>query len=499
VKVTTEKPEPGVAALTVEVAPEEFDRALDQAWRRVANRVDIPGFRRGRAPRALVERHVGAAAIEQEALRRLLPERYDAAVDEAGIEPIDQPSFDLVQVERGKPLIFKATVAVRPTVELGDYTTLAIEPERVEVSKEEVERVLDRLRESQAEWVPVEDRGLELGDMAIADVTIGLPPAREGGAPRTSRRENAEIILGEHGFPQGFDQQVLGMRPGETRTFELTWGAPAARGEGEAPEAESGEGEPPPERTLRSTFTVKLKEIKRKQLPPLDDAFARSLGEHETLVELREDVRRRLRDEAARAARVATENKAVDAAVARATFEIPERLIELETEAQIDEQRRSLARQGLTLERYLQALGRSMEDFRREQREVALQQLKARLVLDRLAEEEGLTVEPAEVDAEIERLAQQYGEQAGELRRLLSSEDSRRRIATSLRRRKAIERLVHYAGGYPAGTAPEPETAPSPGSEAAPPASERPPAPGTAETASAEAVPAATAPETGGG
>ena len=177
-KVTTEKPEPGVAALTVEVPVEDFDRAIDQAWRRVAGRVNIPGFRRGKAPRPLVERHVGSAAINDEALRRLLPERYDAAVEETGIAPIERPAFDIVQLEPGKPLVFKATVAVQPTVELGDYEHLEVTPEPVDVTQEEIDNVLNRLREGQAQWIPVEDRGLEMGDQAIVDLGVEFPPER---------------------------------------------------------------------------------------------------------------------------------------------------------------------------------------------------------------------------------------------------------------------------------------------------------------------------------
>ena len=244
-KVTTEKPTPGVAALTIEVPSEHYERALDQAWRRVGNRINIPGFRRGKAPRPLVERYAGPATIDDEAIRRLLPETYDAAVAETGIAPIERPQFDIVQMERGKPLIFKATVALRPTVDLGDYQQIDIKPDTVEVREEEVQNVLDRLRETQAQWVPVEDRGVETGDQIIADVQMSFPDEGEGKPARTTDREDAEIIVGDNGYPGGFDQAVIGAQPDETRTFTLQW-----------PFGPQEEGNPPDLRSAEFTVTA---------------------------------------------------------------------------------------------------------------------------------------------------------------------------------------------------------------------------------------------------
>lgn len=504
-KVTTEKPEPGVATLTIEIPAEDLDRAVDSAWRRVSSRVNIPGFRRGKAPRPLVERHVGSAAIDEEALRRLLPETYDQAVQESGLFPIDRPNFEIVQLERGKPLVYKATVPLRPTVEIGDYKSLTVEPEPVEVTDEQVDGVIERLRESQAQWLPVEDRGVEMGDMVIADITLTLPA--EGDAePTRNERKDSEVIIGENGYPKGFDEHLIGATVNDTREFTLNWSLDAkddeededrddpAEGEettteaaesGEAEastetneaeaSAEASEAEPqagaasseseakaegdadtekpessdePEERS--ATFTVAIKEIKRKELPALDDDFAKSLGSMETFEELTTDVRRRLYAEALRAARSTTENKVVEAAVEQSTFEIPDRLVEAETDSLVQERERSMAQQGIVLERYLSIIGTSMEDFRKEQRAQALQQIKARVLLDEVADKEEIIVEPQEVAEEIEAAALSYGEQAAQVRQALSTEESLRRVATSLRRQKTIQQMVEYAGGYPA-------------------------------------------------
>ncbi|MBI3969831.1 MAG: trigger factor [Chloroflexi bacterium] len=483
-KVTTEKPGPGVAELTVEVAPEDFDRAVDQAWRRIAGRVNIPGFRRGKAPRPLVERHVGTAAIDEEALRRLLPKQYDAAVEQTGVYPIERPSFDILQVERGKPLVFKATVTVRPTVELGDYRHLTIEPEEVKIDEEEVDRHVERLRESQAQWIPVEDRGQEMGDQAIVDLSIEF--VEEDDRPgRTSERKDVEVVLGENGYPQGFDQELLGAKPGETREFMLSWQLGPGPGE---PGGEEGKA---PE-TRNAKFTVTVNEIKRRQLPELDDEFAKSLGNYDTLAEVKDDMRRRRRADALRAGRVATENKVIDAAIEQTTFEIADRMIDAETESVLEEHRQTLAQQRITLERYLAMLGRSEEDWRNEAREQAIRQLKARLVLDEVAEREGLTVSPEEIEQEIERTVQNYGDEAEQVRRALSTEDSRRRIENSLRRHKAMERLVQNAGGHPAA-----ETETEAGTlETAAETAETPPAP--PQTPQAVAASAGSAPEEAG-
>ena len=450
-KVTTEKTEPGVATLTVEVPAEEFEKAADGAWKRLAGRVNIPGFRRGKAPKPLVERHVGQAAIDDEALRQLLPKQYDAAIEEAGLFPIERPQFNVEQFERGKPVVFKATVALRPTVEFGDISTLTIEPEKVEVADEEIDRVVERLREGQAQWLPVEDRGVEMGDQVIADITIAFPPRpAEGDQPETegstSERKDSEIILGENGYPKGFDDQLLGAKAGETKEFELTW--EITTGRQPVAEGEEGEGEPIKEER-RATFTVSIKDVKRKELPALDDAFAQSVGEYQSLESMRTDVTRRLYSEALRAARTATENKAVDAAIEKATYEIPDRLLEAETDALAQERRQALAQQRIALERYLQIMGQSEDDWRADVKRQAERQLKARLLLDQLAQQESIEADPAQVEEEIERTAMGYGEQADQVRRSLRGEEGQRRVTTSLRRHLAIQRLVERAGGYP--------------------------------------------------
>ncbi|HEU5314891.1 MAG TPA: hypothetical protein VFX49_02190, partial [Chloroflexota bacterium] len=229
---------------------------------------------------------------------------------------------------------------------------------------------------------------------------------------------------------------------------ELSWEITTGREPVPEGAPEGTEGEPIKEER-RANFTVVVKDVKRKELPAVDDAFARSVGEYESVDGMRNDVRRRLYGEALRAARTATENKAVDAAIEKATFEVPERLLEAETEALAQERRQALAQQRIALERYLQIMGTSEEEWRGEIRQQAERQLKARLLLDQLAEQEKIEVDPQSVAEEIERTAASYGAQADQVRRSLRADEGMRRVTTSLRRHQAIQSLVERAGGYP--------------------------------------------------
>ena len=276
--------------------------------------------------------------------------------------------------------------------------------------------------------------------------------------PAASERKDSEVIIGQNGYPNGFDEQVAGMKPGDTRQFDLTWDLPgvepveepaAAEGEDAATE-EGSDVKPEPEKRTRTTaFTVVAKDIKRKSLPDVDDAFAASVGTYQTVTAMREDIKRRLYSNAMRSARAGTENKALDAAVEKTSFEIANRLIEMETNALVEERRRSFAQQRIPLERYLQIMGTSEEDWRQEQRVAAERQLKARVFLDAYADKEELSVSPEQIDREIDVAALSYGPQAAQAKRELSTPDSKRSIGRTLRRHLALEKLVGTVGSYP--------------------------------------------------
>ena len=440
-KVTTERPEDGVRALLIELPAERLSRELDTAWRQLSRSINIPGFRPGKAPRAIVQRHVGAATIEREALQTLLPAAYEDAVTEAGIEPIDQPDFDIVEMDRGKPFIFRATVPIRPEVELGPYRDVRVPFQPPEPDADQVERVLAQLQEGQAQWEPALDSTAQLGDQIVADIRVAWPDGRE------TDDTGLRIILGGNSYPEGFDDQVAGMSVGDERDFALT--APEEQPDGTTAE-----------RTTR--YRVRVKEVWARQLPSLDDEFARSVSEHDSLETLRATVQESVARETERRALLEYESNVLAAAVEGTTLEIPARLLEAETQRLATERTNVFQQQGVTVERYLELTNRTMEQWQAEVAEAASQQLQGRLVLEAVAEEERIRPTTKEIAAAIEAEVEQAmatDQRTGrQVRSLLSTADGRSRIRTGLQRQHALDWLVRNARGDIPGTASESET-----------------------------------------
>lgn len=440
-KVTTERPEDGVRALLIELPAERLSRELDTAWRQLSRSINIPGFRPGKAPRAIVQRHVGAATIEREALQTLLPAAYEDAVTEAGIEPIDQPDFDIVEMDRGKPFIFRATVPIRPEVELGPYRDVRVPFQPPEPDADQVERVLAQLQEGQAQWEPALDSTAQLGDQIVADIRVAWPDGRE------TDDTGLRIILGGNSYPEGFDDQVAGMSVGDERDFSLT--APEEQPDGTTAE-----------RTTR--YRVRVKEVWARQLPSLDDEFARSVSEHDSLETLRATVQESVARETERRALLEYESNVLAAAVEGTTFEIPARLLEAETQRLATERTNVFQQQGVTVERYLELTNRTMEQWQAEVAEAASQQLQGRLVLEAVAEEERIRPTTKEIAAAIEAEVEQAmatDQRTGrQVRSLLSTADGRSRIRTGLQRQHALDWLVRNARGDIPETANEAET-----------------------------------------
>lgn len=436
-KVTTEHPQEGVRALLIELPKERLGGELDLAWRRISRSNNIPGFRPGKAPRAIVQRHVGQAAIEQEALRTLLPTAYENAVAEVGIEPIDQPNFDVVEMDQDKPFVFRATVPVRPKVQLGSYQDIQVPFQPPEVDPDQVERVLARMQEGQAQWEQALDSTAQLGDQIVADIHVEWPDGRE------TDDSGLRIILGGNSYPEGFDEEIAGMSVGDESNFSTS-----------APEEQGDDANT--ERTTR--FRVRVKEVWSRQLPLLDDEFARSVSEHDSLDALRSTVQEAVATETERAAVVDYESKALAAVVKGTTFEIPARLLDAETQRLAAERDAAFRQQGLTLDRYLELTNRTTEQWQTEVNEAASQQLRGRLVLDELAEQEQLDPKPHElasaIEAEINQVTARDERSGRQTRNALSGSDGQARVRGSLRRRKALDWLARSTrGDTPSSTA----------------------------------------------
>jgi len=408
--------------LDIELPAERLDRAIGAATRRLAARTRVPGFRPGKAPRIMLERVLGPGAIVDEAVGDLVDEAWREAVVQERILPIARPAVELVTAEEGKPLVFKATVAVRPEVALGDYRRFPFKPEIDAIDEGKVARVIDELRDQQATLVPVEDRGAQKGDYAV----IGFVGTRDGIAFDGGSAERMPLLLGEERLIPGFEEHLLGLNPGDQVEFDIAFP--------DDYQEESLRGVP-------AHFAVTIRELRAKVLPEADDGWARSLGEYPDLGAVQVDVRRRLERNAIDRARHRFADRIIEYAVKNASTDLPDVLVHEEVEVMHDELRGSLARQGITEEAYLKAVGKTAEDLHGEMRPSAEERAKTLLVLGRIAEQEGVEVTDTEVAAEAARAKARYASQA-KLAAYFDSDRARTAIRSSLRRSRVVEKII---------------------------------------------------------
>jgi trigger factor len=408
--------------LQIELPPDRLDRAVDAAVRALARRTRIPGFRPGKAPRPVLERHLGPGVVLDEAVDHLMQDAYREALIKEEILPLTNADVEVVQAEEGKPLIFKATVPVRPEVTLGDYKSFNFRPDIETIDDARVDKVVEELRDQNATLAAVEDRGAKDGDYAV----IAFVGTRDGQPFEGGTSERMPLILGQERLIPGFEANLEGLKVGDTTEFDVTFPE-------DYPEKEMA-GEP-------AHFSVELKELREKILPDLDEDFLATLGPFESLDALRTDVKARLEANATDRARHQFADRIIEYAVANATVELPEVLVDQEVEVMHDEFKGSLARQGITEEAYLKAVEKSSADLHAEFRPNAEKRAKTLLVLSKIADEEGLTVPDADVEAEVAQGRERY---AGDARLLtyFDSERGRSFIRSTLRRSRVVERLI---------------------------------------------------------
>lgn len=422
-KASWEKTENNQGVLTVEVDEETVEKALDQAFRKVVKKVTVPGFRKGKVPRAIFERRFGVEALYEDALDILLPEAYASAVKETGIEPVDRPDIDIEQMEKGKSLIFKATVTVKPEVKLGEYKGLEVPKKDFEVKPEDVEAELEAMRQRQGQLEAVEDGAVEKGDRVIIDFEgfIDGEPF-EGG-----KADGYALEVGSGRMIPGFEDQLIGMKPGEEKTINVTFPEDYHAKELAGKEA---------------SFRIKLHEIKRLRLPELDDEFAQDVSEFDTLEELKKDIENKLKEKAKQAEEEYRRNKLVEMAAANAEIDLPPVMVEHEIDHMLEHFEQNLRFQGMTLDMYKQFTGRDDKAIRDEFREEAERKVRADLVLEAIAKEEKLEVTEEEIDEELEKLAKFLNRPKDEVRRNLEERDGLEGIKNQLLTRKAVDLLV---------------------------------------------------------
>ncbi len=420
-KVSTEPKENSQVTMNIEMEATEVDKYLERAYSRLVGRVSVPGFRKGKAPRDILERHIGKDALFREALEDLVPTAYHEALEGQEIEAIAHPQFEIVQTE---PLIFKAVVPLKPTVKLGDYTQIRVESKPVEITDADIEGTIEQLRYQQAILSPV-DRPVQFGDV----ITIDVEGEREGES-FPIRKDVLYEVSKEARLPlPGFAEKLEGISKGEERSFALSY----------PPDYEMAElaGK-------EHAFKVKVTEIKEKKLPEVDDEFAKSLGK-EDLASLREELASNLKARAEERARLELEQKAIDAAIELSEVEYPPILAESEIERLLSEEARHFT-DGITgLDNYLKSIDKTLEGHVEELRPAASRRVVRSLVLGKVAETEKMEVADSEVDAEIEKMVKDADKEAEEARKLFDLPQARESIKQFLIGRKTVDRLVQIA------------------------------------------------------
>ena len=398
--VQVEKLEKNMAKLTVEVPAENVEKAIQGAYNKMKKSINIPGFRKGKAPRQLIEKMYGKEVFYNDAIDAMLPAAYSDAVEECGEEIVSHPQIDVVQIESGKPFVFTATVAVKPAVELGEYKGIQVEKAPIEVKDEEIEAQITKERDANSRTVTVDDRAVAQGDI----VTLDFEGFVDGVAFEGGKGENYDLTIGSNTFIPGFEDQLVGAEIGKELdvnvTFPEEYGAKELAGKA-------------------AVFKCKVNGIKVKELPAVDDEFAQEVSEFDTLDEYKADIKAKLlkekEDEAARAKEDAVIGKIIEGA----KMEIPDAMVEYQTRQMLDEFAQRIQSQGISLDQYFQFTGLTEEKYMEEMKPRALQNIQSRLVLEAVAQAENLVAEEADIEEEIKKMADMYKMEADKIKELL--------------------------------------------------------------------------------
>lgn len=399
-----EKLEKNMARLTIEVPADDLEKALQNAYKKQKNRIAIPGFRKGKVPRQMIEKMYGAEIFYDDAANELIPKAYSEAYDSGEADIVSRPEIDVVQIEKGKPFIFTATVATRPEVTLGQYKGLEVEKISVEVTPEEVDKKIQEEAEKNARTITVEDRPVQDGDEIILDYEGSVDGVLfEGG-----KAENYPLIIGSGSFIPGFEEQLIGVEAGTDVEVNVTFP--------EEYHAEDLKGK-------AAVFKCKIHEIKAKELPEIDDEFAAEVSEFDTLEEYKADVKAKLEEQKTAEGKEKQEDSAVEQAVRNAQFELPEAMIETQVMQMTDEFAQRMRGQGLTMEQYFQFTGMTSEKMTEDLRPQAIKSIETRLVLEAIVKAENIEVSDERFDEEIAKMADMYKMEADKLKEYMGDKE----------------------------------------------------------------------------
>ena len=409
--------------LSFTVEAEKFEEAMKKVYSKTAKYFNIPGFRKGKAPMQLVERQYGSEIFYEDAFNELVPDLYDEAIKENNIEAVSKPDIDITQMEKGKDLIFTATVQTKPEVKLGKYKGIEIKKIEYNVSDEEINHELGHMQERNSRLISVEDRPVEEGDITVIDFegfVDGVP--FEGG-----KAENHELEIGSKTFIPGFEDQIIGMKIDEERDINVKFPEEYFSKDLAGKDA---------------TFKVKVNEIKKKELPELDDEFAKDVSEFDTLKELKDSIKEKLETQNNERAKYETQDAVIKAVSENTKLDIPSGMIELEIDNMLKDIETRLSYQGLKLEQYFKMMGKTEEEVRKEYEPQAIEGIKSRLTLEAIIKKEKIEATDEEIDAKIKEIAENYGKKEEEIK---DNENIRNYIKQGIESEKAIDFLVKNA------------------------------------------------------
>ena len=402
--VQVENLEKNMAKLTIEVSAEDLEKALESAYQKQKKQISVPGFRKGKVPRAMIEKMYGVDVFYEDAANALMQQNYAAAVDESGIDIVSRPTVDVVQIEKGKPFIFTAEVDVKPEVTLGKYMGVTVTKIDTSVSDEEVDEALEKERNNNARTINVTDRPVAQGDTAVIDFEGFV----DGVAFEGGKGENHSLEIGSHTFIDTFEDQLVGKNVGDEVDVNVTFP--------EQYQAADLAGKP-------ATFKVKINEIKAKELPELDDEFASEVSEFDTLDELKTDIKAKIKEQKVNDGKRAQEDAAVDAIIESAKMDLPEAMVDTQARQMLDEFAQRMQQQGLTLDQYMQFTGMTADKMMDELRPQAEKRIKTRLVLEAIAKAENIEITDEKLDEEIAKMAEAYQMEADKLKSFMGDKE----------------------------------------------------------------------------
>ena len=420
-----EKLENNTAKLTIEVPAEEFDKAIQAAYQKNKNKFNVPGFRKGKVPYAMVEKMYGAGVFYEEAANELIPDAYANAAAESELEIVARPEINVTQIEKGKPFVFEAEVTLKPEIKLGKYKGVKVEAMDTTVTDEDVAAELDKVKEQNARLVAADDKAVEDGDQT----TIDFEGFVDGVAFEGGKGEDYPLTIGSHSFIDTFEEQLIGKKVGEEVEVIVTFP--------EQYQAKELAGKP-------AMFKVTIKEIKVKEYPELDDDFAQDVSEFDTLDEYKADIKKNLEEKKAQEAEADKESKVIEAIVNDSEMDIPEKMIEAQSQQMVEEFAQNIAMQGISFDQYMQFTGTTVDQLTEQVKPQAEARVQSSLVLEAIVKAEKIEASDEEFDEEIKRMAERYQMEADKVNELLSDDD-KKNIRADICARKAAKLVVEKA------------------------------------------------------